>query len=410
MTDADVDGSHIRTLLLTFFYRQMPELIERGHIYIGLPPLYKIKQGKQELYLKDDAALNAYLASNAVEGAELIPAEGEPPISGAALEKLLLAFAGARDAIARNAHRYDPIVLEALIDFTPLDAAHLPQNIDERHELDALEQRAQPRRPRQAALRAALQAGRRSRPARAAGHAQAHGRGARPRCCRCRRSTRGELRPLREAAAVLHGLVRDGAQIVRGSKTQPISSFAEAQAWLLDEAKKGRSIQRFKGLGEMNPEQLWETTVNPETRRLLQVRIEDAVAADQIFSTLMGDVVEPRREFIEDNALKVVQPRRLTRADRREPDAPDSQHGCAAMVPTPLSDLLQPIDVAVGGVPAGFSDRSDDTAARCRSRQACLGRCPDRTTACCEDGMPAAAASSVAQMVASTSVPLAMIG
>jgi DNA gyrase subunit B len=115
----------------------------------------------------------------------------------------------------------------------------------------------------------------------------------------------GELRPLREAAAVLHGLIREGAQIVRGNKTQPISSFAEAQAWLLEEAKKGRSIQRFKGLGEMNPEQLWDTTVNPDTRRLLQVRIEDAVAADQIFSTLMGDVVEPRREFIDANALRV---------------------------------------------------------------------------------------------------------
>ena len=116
----------------------------------------------------------------------------------------------------------------------------------------------------------------------------------------------GELRALREAASALHGLVREGAQIVRGNRTQPVASFAEAQAWLLEEAKKGRQIQRFKGLGEMNPEQLWETTVNPDTRRLLQVRIEDAVAADQIFSTLMGDVVEPRRGFIEDNALKVA--------------------------------------------------------------------------------------------------------
>ena len=115
----------------------------------------------------------------------------------------------------------------------------------------------------------------------------------------------GELRPLREAATLLHGLIRDGAQIVRGNKTQPVASFADAQAWLLEEAKKGRQIQRFKGLGEMNPEQLWDTTVNPDTRRLLQVKIEDAVAADAIFSTLMGDVVEPRREFIEDNALRV---------------------------------------------------------------------------------------------------------
>ncbi len=305
MTDADVDGSHIRTLLLTFFYRQMPELIERGHVYIGLPPLYKVKQGKSELYLKDDAALDAYLASNAVEGASLVPAEGEPPIVGEALEKLLLAFAGARDAIARNAHRFDPHVLEALIDFTPLDAQSLSQNVDEQHELDALASRLNERGLGKPRYRLEFQP--------ASEHA-----GAALVLHRMHMGVEsiqtlpmfafegGDLRPLREAAQQLHGLVREGAMIVRGNRTQPVSSFAQAQAWLLDEAKKGRQIQRFKGLGEMNPEQLWETTVNPDTRRLLQVRIEDAVAADQIFSTLMGDVVEPRREFIEDNALKVA--------------------------------------------------------------------------------------------------------
>ena len=303
MTDADVDGSHIRTLLLTFFYRQMPELIERGHIYIGLPPLYKIKQGKTELYLKDDAALNAYLASNAIEGAALVPAEGEPPVSGAALERLLLAFAGARDTIARNAHRYDPAVLEALIDFTPLDAKHLAGNIDERHELDALEKRINRSglgRPRYALD---LQPANESHPPALVVRRRHMGEEL-LQVIPLATFESGELRPLREAAAQLHGLVRDGATISRGNRVQEIGSFAEAHAWLLDEAKKGRQIQRFKGLGEMNPEQLWETTVNPETRRLLQVRIEDAVAADQIFSTLMGDVVEPRREFIEDNALK----------------------------------------------------------------------------------------------------------
>lgn len=304
MTDADVDGSHIRTLLLTFFYRQMPELIERGHVYIGLPPLYKLKQGKQELYLKDDAALNVYLAANAVENASLIPATGEPPITGVALEKLLLAYAGAREAIARNAHRYDPIVLESLIDFTPLDAVRLAENTDERHELDALQARLNRGGIGGPRYTLTLQAARDDRPA-ALLVTRKHMGEELVQVLSVSAFDGGELRPLREAAAVLHGLIREGAQIVRGGKSQPVSSFAEVQAWLLEEAKKGRSIQRFKGLGEMNPEQLWDTTVNPESRRLLQVRIEDAVAADQIFSTLMGDVVEPRRAFIEDNALKV---------------------------------------------------------------------------------------------------------
>jgi len=304
MTDADVDGSHIRTLLLTFFYRQMPELIERGHIYIGLPPLYKLKQGKQEMYMKDDAALNVYLANSAVENAGLIPAEGEPPVTGEALEKLLLSFAGARDAIARNAHRYDAILLESLIDFSPLDAAHLAQNVDERQELDALEKKLNRGGIGSARYALTLQAATENRPA-ALLATRKHMGEELTQVLPFSAFESGELRPLRDAAAVLHGLIRDGAQIVRGNKTQPISSFAEAQAWLLEEAKKGRSIQRFKGLGEMNPEQLWDTTVNPDTRRLLQVRIEDAVAADQIFSTLMGDVVEPRREFIDANALKV---------------------------------------------------------------------------------------------------------
>ncbi|MGJ7903008.1 DNA topoisomerase (ATP-hydrolyzing) subunit B [Lysobacter sp. 1R34A] len=305
MTDADVDGSHIRTLLLTFFYRQMPELIERGHIYIGLPPLYKIKQGKNEIYLKDDAALDQYLANNAVEGAALIPATGEPPIEGAALEKLLLAYAGAKETIARNAHRYDPNVLQALIDFTPLDTEHLLKNVDERHELDALEKRLNQTGLGKPRYSLALHPANDTRQA-ALLVTRNHMGQQLIQVLPLSAFEGGELRSLRDAAAMLHGLVREGAQIVRGNRAQPVASFAQAQAWLLDEAKKGRAIQRFKGLGEMNPEQLWDTTVNPETRRLLQVRIEDAVAADQIFSTLMGDVVEPRREFIEDNALKVA--------------------------------------------------------------------------------------------------------
>ncbi|MBB6600551.1 DNA topoisomerase (ATP-hydrolyzing) subunit B [Luteimonas sp. MC1825] len=305
MTDADVDGSHIRTLLLTFFYRQMPELIERGHIYIGLPPLYKIKQGKTELYLKDDAALDAYLAGNAVEGASLVPATGEPAVEGMALEKLLLAFAGARETIVRNTHRYDPNVLEALIDYTPLDAERLAENTDERHELDVLEARLNRGGLGQPRYALEFQAGDEERPA-ALLVTRRHMGLENVQVLPFSAFEGGELRALRDAAALLNGLVREGAQIVRGNRTQAVSSFAQAQAWLLDEAKKGRQIQRFKGLGEMNPEQLWETTVNPETRRLLQVRIEDAVAADQILSTLMGDVVEPRRAFIEDNALRAT--------------------------------------------------------------------------------------------------------
>ena len=305
MTDADVDGSHIRTLLLTFFYRQMPELIERGYIYIGLPPLYKIKQGKNELYLKDDAALDAYLANNAVENAALVPAEGEPAIEGANLEKLLLVYAGARDAIARNAYRYDPAVLEALIDFTALDAAALARNTDERSELDALEARLNRTglgRPR---YRLIAQAVNDTQPG-ALVVTRTHMGESQVQVLPLSSFEHGELRPLRDAAAMLHGLLREGAKILRGNREESVATFAQAHAWLLEEAKKGRQIQRFKGLGEMNPEQLWETTVNPDSRRLLQVRIEDAVAADQVFSTLMGDVVEPRRIFIEDNALKVA--------------------------------------------------------------------------------------------------------
>ncbi|HHW4682276.1 MAG TPA: DNA gyrase subunit B, partial [Xylella sp.] len=304
MTDADVDGSHIRTLLLTFFYRQMPELIERGHVYIGLPPLYKLKQGKSELYLKDDIALNVYLANNAVDGAQLLPAEGEPPIEGVALEKLLITYIAAKDTIARHAHRYDSRLLEALLEFTPLDSKCLEFYSDAEH-LQSLMLRLNnaslgaPRyilkmQPADDQHSAALLATR------------YHMGEELSQMLHLSALETGELRPLNEAAKLLQGLIRNGAKIVRGTKSQSIGSFGEAQAWLLEEAKKGRQIQRFKGLGEMNPEQLWDTTVNPDTRRLLQVCIEDAVAADQIFSTLMGDVVEPRRDFIEDNALKVT--------------------------------------------------------------------------------------------------------
>ncbi|MBP8081306.1 MAG: DNA topoisomerase (ATP-hydrolyzing) subunit B [Arenimonas sp.] len=304
MTDADVDGSHIRTLLLTFFYRQMPELLERGHIYIGLPPLYKIKQGKNEIYLKDDAALNAYLVNNAIDGAELRTAEGAPPLLGAALEKLLLDVVAANDVIGRHAYRVDRAVLEALLEARPLTAEDFLEASRLQQWCATLEAQLNNvglGRP-QYALR--IQLAQEGQGGALLVEKRHHGLSS-IQTLAVNQLLNGELRQINEIAAQLHGLLQAGATVSRGGKTQAVASFRQAQEWLLEEAKKGRTIQRFKGLGEMNPEQLWDTTVNPETRRLLKVRIEDAVAADQIFSTLMGDVVEPRREFIEDNALRV---------------------------------------------------------------------------------------------------------
>jgi DNA gyrase subunit B len=305
MTDADVDGSHIRTLLLTFFYRQMPVLIERGHVYIGLPPLYKLKQGKQELYLKDDAALNAYLISHAVEGAELVCGEGQPAISATALERLLSLFGAAQDSIRRLGHRHDVAILEALLELPPPSAALNGSSESAEAWIAALQHKlartglGKPRyriklRPAEAEQAAALAVER-----------QHHGLSLQ-QVWPLTMFDSNELKSVLDAAAEMHDLLQPGAVVTRGSRSQPVSRFADVHGWLFEEAKRGRTIQRFKGLGEMNPEQLWETTVNPETRRLLRVRIEDAVAADEIFATLMGDVVEPRREFIEENALKVA--------------------------------------------------------------------------------------------------------
>jgi DNA gyrase subunit B len=305
MTDADVDGSHIRTLLLTFFYRQMPVLIERGYIYIGMPPLYKLKQGKQELYLKDDAALNAYLIANAVEGAQLRYVVDAPPLQGAALERLLLDYHAATAQIERLGQRCDTAVLEAMLD-APAPAAELWQQPGQ---LDSWIARIEGKinshglgRPR---YRLHLRAPTAEHPAALVIDRDHHGL-TMTQVLPAAFFSGAEFKPIREIAQQLDGLIQPGAEIRRDNAVGNVANFAAVDRWLLDQAKKGRTIQRFKGLGEMNPEQLWETTVNPETRRLLQVSIEDAVAADQIFSTLMGDVVEPRRDFIEQNALRVA--------------------------------------------------------------------------------------------------------
>jgi len=304
MTDADVDGSHIRTLLLTFFYRQMPELIERGHVYIGLPPLYKIKQGKNELYLKDDAALNEYLIASAVQDAAWLPGAGAAPIEGPALEALLRQYQAALDQIGRLAQRGDTSVFTAMLEYAPLEDGMWSDSVAMHAWADGLTSKLNATGLGRPQFRLDLREAAGEHPAAWLLQRSQHGTEhtwVLPRSF----FSGADFRSLLEVARALHGRGAEGAEVRRGNASQAASSFAGARAWLFDEAKKGRQIQRFKGLGKMNPEQLWETTVNPDTRRLLQVRIEDALEADQIFSTLMGDVVEPRREFIESNALRV---------------------------------------------------------------------------------------------------------
>jgi len=304
MTDADVDGSHIRTLLLTFFYRQMPVLIERGHVYIGLPPLYKLKQGKQEMYLKDNEALALYLINNALEDAELVPGEGVPAIKGAGLEKLLHDFQHAKDQIDRLSSRVDSHLLTALMDAPAVDEALVHDAQGFQSWADGVAARINNRGLGRAQYRLTAHAAKGEESGALRINKLQHGLSSEALLSQAFFAG-NDYAAIRIIANQINGLIVPGAVISRGSKQQAVKTFGEAQSWLMDEAKKGRTIQRFKGLGEMNPEQLWETTVNPESRRLLQVRVEDAVAADQIFSTLMGDVVEPRRAFIENNALRV---------------------------------------------------------------------------------------------------------
>jgi DNA gyrase subunit B len=301
MTDADVDGSHIRTLLLTFFYRQMPELIERGHIYIGQPPLYKIKQGKQEHYLKDDAELNDYLLARALDNASLSFDPDAPALGSEALEQLMRDYLAAQTAIARLSKRHDTVFLNKLIDYerfsTEWDHARMAQWCE------GMQSRMQENQPPSVTYRLELVPGEEGEEISL--HRVTHGV---EEVHRINHEffNGPEYRVIGRLADALNGLIQEGAEARRGNNSEQVASFGEAYEWLMAESRKGRSIQRFKGLGEMNPDQLWDTTVNPETRRLLKVTIEDAVAADQIFTTLMGDEVEPRREFIERNALDVA--------------------------------------------------------------------------------------------------------
>ena len=305
MTDADVDGSHIRTLLLTFFFRQMPELIERGHIYIAQPPLYKIKKGKQEQYLKDDEALDNYLLQGALDGTSLFPGEHSPAISGAALESLITRYRAAQRMAERLSRVYPYEVLKQLL--------YLPELTLEDLESEARVQAWCEQ------LNAAL-----------ANHVDG---GERYLCSQKLDRECGlylpvvkiiqhgvdtdyvldaelfrsrDYRLIVSLGQELQSLLEDGAYLQRGERRFPLSDLGAGILWLLEQSRRGNAIQRYKGLGEMNPEQLWETTMDPNARRMLQVTIDDAIAADQLFTTLMGDEVEPRRNFIESNALNVA--------------------------------------------------------------------------------------------------------
>lgn len=304
MTDADVDGSHIRTLLLTFFYRQMPQLIERGHIYIAQPPLYKVKKGKTEYYVKDDAELNGMLLRTALEDAALHTGTGEAPVTNTALETLANRWMEVTAIIHRSSRRYDQRVLEQLVylpEVTPANHDNFEWLTEWGKQLTGL-LNANESAVRQYSVRVLREPGTQAPKLMVARHE--HGLAVDKHIHR-EFFESAEYRNIAELGRLLSGLIQEGAYVAKGDQRQEISSFKHAIQWLLDQARKGQQIQRYKGLGEMNPEQLWDTTINPQTRRLIQVRIEDALGANEIFATLMGDQVEPRREFIEKNALAV---------------------------------------------------------------------------------------------------------
>jgi len=306
MTDADVDGAHIRTLLLTFFYRQMPELVERGHIYIAQPPLYKVKSGKEELYLKDAAALDQYLLRIALREARVSTGGAQPVmLEGDTLGELARKHQVAERVIERLSAFMDAEALRAIAD-----------GVDIR--LDTLEQAQASATVLQAKLAELATTG---APPEVSGEFDV--RSDKP-MLRISRRHHGNVKSslltqdfvhgadyaaLAEAAQTFRDLLGEGARVMRGEgerqREERVSDFRQAMHWLLREAERTTARQRYKGLGEMNPEQLWETTMDPTVRRLLRVQIDDAIEADRVFTMLMGDEVEPRRDFIETNALRV---------------------------------------------------------------------------------------------------------
>ncbi|MEM7292999.1 MAG: DNA topoisomerase (ATP-hydrolyzing) subunit B [Pseudomonadota bacterium] len=301
MTDADVDGSHIRTLLLTFFYRQMPELIEKGYVYIAQPPLYKLRKGKQEQYVKDDEELNNYLLNQALNDSSLFVNEDSPPIQGAGLEAIAKDYMAVERIQNRLSRRFELSLLEEMLNIAP-PAAH-DDETDLLRWASALVDRMNTRLSNGSRYTAAVRHYEKGPGLTLVRHV--HGNPweteVTPEFLES-----AEFSAIATLATTLHDLLGSDAYVQKGERRQEVDTFKAVMEWLMQEARRGLAIQRYKGLGEMNPEQLWETTMNAESRRMLQVQIEDAVAADEIFTTLMGDNVEPRRDFIEQNALAVA--------------------------------------------------------------------------------------------------------
>ena len=294
MTDADVDGAHIRTLLLTFFYRQMPQLVENGYVYIAQPPLFKVRQNKKEQYLKDEQELEQYLIESALEGAEL--KIDKNVISGESLGNLAREMILNDAVIRRLAHRYDPLILKAiyLCGEINLDSEDTAQSyVDKLKNSSSIENINFDIKKNPNSEKFIIEI-----------NQFKHGNLITSILDEEFLLT-GDYKQIIKTSSLTKDLIQEKAVISRNEKIAEVGEFKDAVDWLMSEAKSGLNIQRYKGLGEMNPSQLWETTMDPSVRRLLQVKIEDAISADQVFSTLMGDQVEPRRNFIESNALGV---------------------------------------------------------------------------------------------------------
>ena len=303
MTDADVDGSHIRTLLLTFFYRQMPALIENGHIYIAQPPLYKIKKGKQERYVKDDKELNNYLLQLAIEGAKLFVDESAPALSDLALEDLSRQYMNLIAIFERLKRTIPSEFLDNLLNMPSVNSEILDSDEKLKLWLDDLQKRLNDKSANSISYTVSLREDDKEKQEIVISK-RVYGISS-EMIVKTNFFNSPDYELIKKFVDQVLDLFSDESYVSRGDKKHQVTQFSEVYEWLMKEAKKGQNIQRYKGLGEMNPDQLWETTMDADNRRLLKVRIEDAIAADEVFTTLMGDHVEPRREFIEKNALNV---------------------------------------------------------------------------------------------------------